>query len=90
MITKTIENLVITQLGKMAWENIAKGDPTIANGYVYFWVLGQECAWGIDTDPVLLIQLETDKEFLTFHDLLEEISGEPQSEPAPLPGHNRA
>jgi len=90
MITKTIENLAITQLGKMAWENIAKGDPSVCDGYVYFWVLGQECAWGINTNPVLLMQLETDKEFLTFHDLLEEISGEPQSEPAPLSRHNRA
>jgi hypothetical protein len=90
MITTTIKDLVITQLGECAWENIAKGDPVVSGGYLYFWLRGQECAWGIDTDPVLLIQLETDKEFLTFHDLLEEIRGEPQGQSPALSRHNRA
>ena len=90
MITKTIENLVITQLGKIAWENIAKGDPVVSGGYLYFWLRGQECAWGINTNPVLLMQLETDKEFTNFSDLLEEISGEPQGQSPALSRHNRA
>jgi hypothetical protein len=88
MYIDSLKELVITQLGKMAWEHIRKGHPTIANGYVWFWIDGQECAWGIDTAPVLLMQLESEKEFSTFTELLEEIRGESQSPATPLSGYH--
>lgn len=86
----SLKDIVITQLGKMAWEHISKGHPVIADGYVYFWICGQECAWGIDTNPVLLMQIESDKEFSAFPELLQEIYGKPQGKSAPLPRHIRA
>jgi len=84
----SLKDVIIQQLGKTAWETIDKGHPTIANGYVYFWICGQECAWGIDTDPILLMQIESDKEFESFTALLEEIRGESQSPATPLSGYH--
>jgi len=40
---------------------------------IRFWLLGHECEYYPDTDPILLRQVETDKEFVTFEQLLEEI-----------------
>jgi len=87
MYIESLKDTIIQQLGKMAWETIYKGHPFIANGYVYFWIRGHECAWGIDTNPVLLMQLETDKEFSDFTDLLEEICGKSQSQSPALSGN---
>lgn len=88
MFIENYQEIIIKQLGEIAWEHIYNGRPVIANGYVWFWIQGQECAWGIDTDPVLLIQTETDKEFQTFTDLLEEICGKSQSQSAALSRHH--
>lgn len=85
-----LKDIIITQLGKNAWETISKGHPTIANGYVWFWISGIECAWGIDTDPVLLMAVESDQEFSSFPELLEAIHGKPQSQSPALPRHHRA
>lgn len=70
---KMLRPTIINQLGPTAWAYISAGSPTIANGYVFFWVYSQECCWGIDTDPVLLMQIEGDREFETFDELITEL-----------------
>ena len=62
------------QLGRDAAIAIAQGSPKQIDGYVYFWINGIECSWGIDTDPVLLQVTETDQEFDNFADLLDAIA----------------
>jgi hypothetical protein len=44
---------------------------------VRFWIFGHECEYYPGTEPLLLRQVETDKEFETFDQLLEEINGKP-------------
>jgi hypothetical protein len=44
---------------------------------VRFWVSGHECEYYPGTEPLLLRQVETDKEFTSFDQLLEEINGKP-------------
>lgn len=63
-----------TQLGRDAAIAIAQGSPKQIDGYIYFWINGIECAWGIDTDSVLLQITETDQEFDNFTDLLDAIA----------------
>lgn len=65
--------IIIEQLGANAWAHIACGSPVISSGYVFFWIHGHECCWGIDTSPVLLMHTETDQEFKCFNDLLKSL-----------------
>jgi len=69
-----IDEIAKRQLGDDAAIAIAKGGPKQIDGYIYFWINGIECSWGIDTDPVLLQVTETDQEFDNFTDLLDAIT----------------
>lgn len=79
-MTKTIQNLIKKQLGKEALKTIMEGSPEfIGNelyGQVIFCYQGQECEYYLDTSHPLIRQVEADKEFTDFQDLLDEIDGE--------------
>ena len=68
---------ILQALGQHALETIKKGKPEIVDcglfQVVNFWVNGQECEYFFDTEPPLLRQVEADKEFNTFDQLLEEV-----------------
>jgi hypothetical protein len=61
------------QLGTVAQGIIERGYPIAQNGYVYFWYKGIHMAWGLDTDPLLLLNCETDQEFTSFFDLIDSV-----------------
>lgn len=64
---------IMEQLGGQAWMEISQGAPKKKGGYLYFWLLGHECSWGIDTEPPLLMHNETGKEFSDFQSLYDEL-----------------
>jgi hypothetical protein len=71
---------ILQTLGHNALKTIKKGNPEIVNcglfQVVNFWVNGQECEYFFDTEPPLLRQVESDKEFTNFNQLLSEITYE--------------
>jgi hypothetical protein len=68
---------ILDQLGEMAWFYISGGEPKQEDGWIHFWLVSQECSWGIDTDPPLLMACESGKEFTSFEELFVEIAGVP-------------
>ena len=71
---------ILQTLGYSALLKIQDGNPQVIDlGYVQlvqFWLYGQECEYYFDTEPILLRQVETDKEFATFDQLIKEITYE--------------
>jgi hypothetical protein len=68
---------IINRLGQKALFYIACGNPKVIYcgelEFVSFWLYGQECEYHFHTDPPLLMQVETGKEFTGFNQLLEEV-----------------
>lgn len=75
----TIRYEIVKTLGENALQAIEDGHPTIIDcgdfQVVKFWYRGQECEFYPLTLPVLLRQVETDKEFIDFNQLQEAIDG---------------
>jgi hypothetical protein len=71
------KDAIKSQLGDMAWFYISNGAPKEEEGWIYFWMVSQECSWGIDTDPPLLMACESGKEFTNFENLFVEVAGVP-------------
>lgn len=72
-----LQSAIQQQLGREALRCILQGFEVLdlpSFSVVRFWVHGHECEYYLDTDPPLLLQVETDKEFTTFNQLLEEIT----------------
>jgi hypothetical protein len=71
---------ILQTLGHNALETIKKSSPQVVDcglfKLVNFWVSGQECEYFFDTEPPLLRQVETDKEFANFNQLIQELSYE--------------
>jgi hypothetical protein len=71
---------ILQTLGYSALLKIQDGNPQVINlGWcelVQFWLYGQECEYYFDTEPILLRQVEADKEFTTFDQLIKEIAYE--------------
>lgn len=71
---------ILQTLGHSALQQIQAGNPQVIDlGYVQlvqFWLYGQECEYYFDTEPILLRQVEADKEFTSFDSLTYEIAYE--------------
>lgn len=79
MIDKKIASDILQTLGYEALKTIEEGSPQLIDCVEFqvlqFWYRGQECEYYPFTEPVLLRQVETDKEFPNFTVLMEEING---------------
>lgn len=73
-------------LGQEALHQILNSGEVVPlpGGFVIgFWVYGHQCEYYPHTFPPLLRQVETDKEFTSYQQLLEElIDGQPHHPPA--------
>lgn len=84
-MNKTQKLEILQVLGADALSRIQAGDPYVIDTgtfqLVQFWLYGHECEYYFNTEPVLLRQVETDQEFLTFNQL-ERAIHEPNYSPA--------
>lgn len=86
MINPTIKQAITFRVGTVALDIIEGGDPELfiieVDGQdveaVNFWYRGQECDLYL-IDPYILRQVEADKTFHNFQDLIEEITNEETS-----------
>jgi hypothetical protein len=62
-----------TQIGLQGAIAILNGDPHEIDGWLCFSIYGVSCAWGINSNPVLLQNCDDDQNFQTFEDLLLEL-----------------
>jgi hypothetical protein len=74
---KHIADSIAADLGLEALTYISKAYELLdipGFAVVRFWLFGHECEYYLHTEPALLYQVETDKEFTTFNQLLEELT----------------
>ncbi len=75
MITDSIKAEIQAQLGDNALTSILVGNPQIIDYsdflLVEFTVNGFNCEYYPDTDPILLREVDGDREFASFEDLQE-------------------